>query len=815
MNKIQLLNLSTGEPVEVDDESLPSAVASGKFGIPKDIDLEFEDTDGERRVVPGSQAFDAFNAGFKYIPKRQVEREEKLQMASEKPFVAGAVGALRGLTLGLSDQIIKQTGAMTEEELKLLEEANPAITTVSDIAGTVLPTLATGGTGLGARALAATPAALAELAGRKAALKLSGKLLSSTTSNVVQNAVKLGVGSAVEGSLYGVGKLISEDALGDAEFNAESALASLGRGALEGGAFGGVIGGVGTKLQKATDAAIEALNGKVKDLAERGDAGILKWAGAEKRHFGKILDQSNLTEKEMIDHAMSLVRGFDDTAESIAATGKINNSGNPGLKNLLFTNSEDMIRHNEIAKDGAVKTMTDSVQQLTNDFESTSAKLKSSDLVYGSDLAQRIENEVLLPMKDIYSPRKAEIKKLVDEIAEIGVVRNELGDIIAKKPLTPAQLRQQSIEFGELAKFEKRVPTGKEEVFRDLRKYSEDKLIAMMDKIDDGRGLSSKYKEGKKLYQKSVLLEEILENGVKKAQANNRGMSITEGLAGVAGGAVGGVPGAIAGYALRKGQREYGDKLASYVFGRIERSSNKGKIAVSDAVDGFFKAGENAGFLTRKAALKTIIGRDVENEKEIEDKISYYSQDPAQMVDKFVQNNDVLIKSAPKTAQALQSRMIKAAEFLKSKLPEKNATLFDDAPITRVEKQKFKNYVEAVEKPYKSLETLKQGYITPEAVEAFKVVYPSLFNSLKQEFSQRLPEFKKITEKQKAELSRLLGLNAKRAYTPEGFMVLQGVSRQGVQQGIKEMNKVSYSAAKNLNQSNRNQTGIDKVLNRA
>ena len=42
--------------------------------------------------------------------------------------------------------------------------------------------------------------------------------------------------------MYGVGKLISEDALGNAEFNAENVIAYGGQAALWGGAIGGFFG---------------------------------------------------------------------------------------------------------------------------------------------------------------------------------------------------------------------------------------------------------------------------------------------------------------------------------------------------------------------------------------------------------------------------------------------------------------------------------------------------------------------------------------------------------------------------------------------
>jgi hypothetical protein len=814
MEKIKLLDLDNNKQVDVDEAELPRAISSGKFAVQSDKDFEFEDKEGERRIVPGSQVFDAFDAGFKFIPKSQAEREARLEEAGDSPVLASAVGTLRGLTAGISDQIITRTGAMSQQELNDLNEANPALSTGFEIGGTVLPALLSGGTSLGARVLAKTPAALAGLAGAKVASKVGGKILAGTTSDVVKSAVKLGTGSAVEGALYGTGKLISEDALGNVEFNAENALATMGRSALEGAAFGGLIGAVGTPLAKATDKALAAANKKVAEIAESGGGGILKWAGADKTEFKKILRKASLDEKQLSDYALDITNGFSDNAESIATTGMINKPGGKGLLKTITTSIEDMADNNETVRQGAALMMDDSLSKLSEGFDAKIGKVADGDLVYGADLAQRVEEGVLNKIKDLSTPRKAAIQAIVDDLREVGVTRDAAGGIIKRSAMTPEQLKRQSIEFGELAKFDAQNPTGSQEVYRDLRQFTEDKIVKLMDSIDGGTGLSKKYKDGKKLYEKSKTMEDILSKGMAREFANNRGMSITEGLAGVAGGAIGGLPGAVGGYLLRKGQREYGDITVSYLLKKIEESSNKGKVQISNAVDGFLNMGEKAGRVTNKAILKSITGGDIKDEDNVEAKIGEYSQDPMLIVDRFMENNQDMLNAAPKTAQALQNRVIKAAEFLHSKIPKKDNSPFNDTTISRVDKQKFKNYVEAVEKPYKVLESLKQGYITPESMEAFKIVYPSMFSAIKQEFAGRLNDFKKITEKQKAELSRILGLDAKKAYTPAGFAQLQALSGQKIANEMENQNKVSVTAAKNINQSNRNQTGFDRVLSR-
>ena len=130
---------------------------------------------------------------------------------------------------------------------------------------------------------------------------------------------------------------------------------------------------------------------------------------------------------------------------------------------------------------------------------------------------------------------------------------------------------------------------------------------------------------------------------------------------------------------------------------------------------------------------------------------------------------------------------------------------------------KFKNYMDAVENPYKVLETIGSGYIAPEYMETFRVVYPKLADELKKEFIERLPEFnKKLTEKQKASLSVILQTDNRKAYTPNGFNVLQKYSAIQIKKDLETQTtkKISTVGAKNLKSSQREQSGLDRVVYR-
>ncbi len=222
--KVKLRDNVYNEDIELDDSALPMALKDDRFSVYPGQQFEFEDQSGQRKIVPSEQIFDAIDAGYKYIDSTKQAKEQALLEAGEKPFQAAAVAGLSGLTLGVSDVALKETGLFSDEELRNLREANPTISTASEIAGSVAPMFLTSGTGLAAQVASKTPAALALKTGDiiSEGLALSGAFAKAAKSDVVKTALKVGAGSAVEGSLFGAGKLLSEEALGNAEFNAEN-----------------------------------------------------------------------------------------------------------------------------------------------------------------------------------------------------------------------------------------------------------------------------------------------------------------------------------------------------------------------------------------------------------------------------------------------------------------------------------------------------------------------------------------------------------------------------------------------------------------
>jgi hypothetical protein len=435
--KINLYDKEQESNIEVDEAQLPELLKSDRFVVPRGTSFEFEDDSGQRRIVPSEQIFEAIDAGFKIIPSEQVKKESDLKEAGESPFEAAGVSLASGLTLGISDQILQKTGAYTEEELSNLSEANPIISTIGEIGGAIAPALFSGGSSIAASIAAKTPAALAIRAGEKAAVSaFTGKVLSKTTSDVAKKAIEMGVGSAVEGSLFGAGQLLKEEALGNAEFNGENLVSYMGMGALTGGAVGFGVSALSSSasnvFKKGRDKILELekkyIKGADKDISEGVINKIEKEQGlddyAEKRGISTEDLQSKYDDDLEFERSQKLKEASD--ALGVPLTPGMA-SGNPLFKEL----------------EGSLGKSKSIAGQLTSkEIEKTHKALE----VFKDSLFKEARD---IDPFEVGSMAKEGLKaKFSDEIMPAKMIYNDLDGILKETPLTESLKKRLITERG-------------------------------------------------------------------------------------------------------------------------------------------------------------------------------------------------------------------------------------------------------------------------------------------------------------------------------------------------------------------------------
>ena len=204
-----------------------------------------------------------------YTPELDEAVDEEIAYQDEYGDAAAGIQTAveRGLNAGLMsfpDHLAKTFGGKKlTDAMATRAREYPYWGGVGTGLGIVGPLILSGGTSALARGaqitgggvLAASKAGLAvENLTLKGIQKIVGKQYSKKlVTDVLAKGIAKGAGSGVEGFMLGGSQLISENALGDKEFNGENILAYGGHGALWGGLVGGAFGMAPGVLKKGVE----------------------------------------------------------------------------------------------------------------------------------------------------------------------------------------------------------------------------------------------------------------------------------------------------------------------------------------------------------------------------------------------------------------------------------------------------------------------------------------------------------------------------------------------------------------------------------
>ena len=406
---------ATGQKVDIPEEQFADAVTSGVVGLnPKDR-VSVVLPDGRKGTVDAGEAASVFQGGGRLYTQRE-EAEDKKTTAEKAVDTGSALmwGMLRGGTVGLSDYVATKAAsrdilnpfAKQDEEkasalrarLSELKEIAPVASGVGEVAGAVLP-LFVG---------APTPIAGVARAGRAAEAGMSRLLAKAITAGggkgLVAKAAARAASGAVEGGILGAGQLISEDALGDAEFNAENLLHHVGIGALTGGVASAGAG-----------AAIDA-----------AELGIKKGLEAVKSKFGFKGTREFL---ESIEEDASLKQVLAQSKKSVRkldAQGKLEDAGGWLRKNEIVAGGDSLedIHGKLMSK---VEDAGTKVDDFYDSLDDASATLRSASR---DDVKRALKEGT-----ERKAARQVEVVKDIDiEIAGLKNQINEMEKINGKAP---------------------------------------------------------------------------------------------------------------------------------------------------------------------------------------------------------------------------------------------------------------------------------------------------------------------------------------------------------------------------------------------
>lgn len=319
---------------------------------------------------------------------------------------AGTAGALRGASLGLSDQFLVKNNLVKKQTLKGLQEENPISSVGGEIVGTIAPAF------IGEEGSLANIPGLVSKVGKGVSRGVARELpqASSMLGRMATTAAATGSGLAAEGAVYGLGQSISENALGDHDLVSEKTLANIGMSAALTGGFGALVGGAFGAVGK------DLVSGEERVAALRATEGL---SSGEADLAGTVSQP-----KERLSFIQSLRKQKENAAEILAAGEEI---GAPVLPGQTSASKHIQDATSALSKAPTLPGITtqqtiqkgfDAVDNVIKDSLGAAEHLEAYDA--GAALKESVQNkidEIYAPIKQRYKDREAigHVIKLPDD----------------------------------------------------------------------------------------------------------------------------------------------------------------------------------------------------------------------------------------------------------------------------------------------------------------------------------------------------------------------------------------------------------------
>ena len=767
--------------------------------------LQYQKIDEEYAAKKAQRAAEAEQQIFSKADEEFIEKEQRLdEKYGDSPWQTFAESAVSSASFGLTDQVGKALGF--SEALRERRERNETSAALGEVTGIVAPLVLSGGSsllakGAGAAGKGIATAAKAGQVVEKLTAKGINKLLAETgkkkfARDVLSKSIAKGAGSAVEGTFYGIGELVEENALGNAEFNAENLMAYGGKGALWGGLVGGGLGGlgktvsivvpkikgnkvVGTSIKKIDDFSDKMTNPVYNSFEVLGK--VMRKNGAVKSLASNrsLLEASENYLDDLGEGIGKTVRDIDDAVLTPRDFPKIKDVASKQRKEL------EKLKQKYVDKNG-------------NPIDVDAAKK-----------VKRIEKEYQ------FAEKKALDDKLLDETH-----------------YTAKDLHDLKKQFHEKSNYWKKKDLSIEDEIS--RAYSK----AMRDSLQDfSYKLSTPL--GKKLRQE-LLDYNSLATFVSGFSKRIKGQTnfptkrdIFFGLSALGMGVDPFTAAGIAGAASAFVKSDLKNKL--FVLSRIERSNQLVGKKIQRGVKKFFVSGVkraavplSATILTKSPLAKErkdgiVVGKpktEQEALKNIMSNLDYLRENP-QNFDRIMLDPN-LQSAAPKTYAKSKELAGRALMFLDRKMPRSmskqlnvNPFLRKTFPSSDQEIYKFKKYLHAVQNPMSIIDDLERGALSTEGVEVMQFVYPELYSEVQSQVFNQLEKTgdeNKVEYPQRLQLGVLMGMPTDMALLPQAIKGLQALYKEA--QTSQAGGAITAAAANKLDLAESQATELEKVSNR-
>lgn len=768
---------------------------------PEDI----EKVEGESASMQTAEISPEQNEAF----NEEIEKERKY---GNQALRTGLESAASAATFGLSDQVLTKTGLSSQEELRERRIRNQEADIAGEIAGVVGPALLSGGSSLAAKGVGAgvKGAAKAGLAAEQLTASTLKKLIKETgkeslAKQVLKKSIAKGAGSAVEGSFYGAGELISENALGNADFNAENLIASAGAGAVLGGLAGGALGSVEAIVPVIKNGKV--VNFKNKTFANTLDpelnamqlAGLTPTQIAKKKKFNPRL----------VEHTPKMLQ---EVAEQKSLNAFSSNK-------KLFASVNEFI---EETGEGIGKTLNDVTAKLEHtSFMPTKYDLAKKVNSRLDDMAAKFKDANGVPLKTA-NESLGKINKVIAQFDD---------DLLSTQTLTATELNTLKSKYQKLAKWDRKgnLPIN-EEINREISRAIKDQVMEIAENAGDELGI--KLKKQMLDYGSAMEFADSLGSKIDKQSASDF-LSFKDAMLSslLVGTNLEAGAGAVLGNKLL--QSDFKRRLV--ILSSIEKANQKVSTKISKGINNFIKGKKVAKPLVLKSLTKNGLAYDLSGDspKKPKNKKEGFKNlqtnllnmtDPDKALD-FLRNGNIE-DAAPQTHLASQAVLSSAISFLQQKLPVSYSTkgalselLKKSYTPSTLEMSKFERYLEAIENPLSVIDDLENGKVSRESIEAIKAVYPRLYEKIQIETMEKIQDSPdEIDYKKRLQLGVLLAIPTDAALMPANIAALQSHYKETEQSqagGAMEQKPISATQANNLDMAESTATEVQKTSNRS
>lgn len=734
------------------------------------------------------------------------------ELAKEKEFgnknIQTAVeSAASSATFGLSDQLLTKTGLTTPEALRERRIRNQEADIAGEIAGVVGPALLSGGTSLAAKGASAGVGAVAKagLAAEKLTAKALKKIIKDTgkeklARRVLEKSIAKGAGSAVEGSFYGAGELISEDALGNATLNAENLVASAGAGAILGGLAGGALGSVEAVVPVIKNGKV--VNFKNKTFANTLDpelnamqlAGLTPTQIAKKRKFNP----------KLAEHTPKMLKEVADKKSLNAFSSN----------KSLFKSVNEFI---EETGDDIGKTL----KEITGNLEHTSL------MPTKYDVAKKVNERLGRMAAKFKDADGVPLKGASEQLGKINKVIKEFDDdLLSTKTISATELNNLKSKYQKLAKWDRKgnLPIN-EEINREISRAIKDQVLEIAENAGDRLGF--KLKKQMLDYGSAMEFADSLGSKIDKQSAQEF-LGFKDAL--LSSIIMGTNAEALSAGLVAKRLFETDFKRRLVILSSIEKANQKVNNKVSKGVSNFIKGKKAAKPLVLKSITKNGLAYNLEGDspKKPKDKKEAFKNikenlikmaDPETALDYLQRGN--IQDAAPQTHLASQAVLSSAAAFLQQKIPVSFASKGALSEVLKkaytpstLEMAKFERYLQAIENPLSVLDDLEKGKVSRESIEAIQAVYPKLYEKIQIEVMEKIQDAPDaIDYKKRLQLGVLLNIPTDAALMPDNIRGLQSHYKEDEQS--QSGGAISATQASKLDMAESTATEVQKVSNRS